>query len=689
MSGVAAVLARLGQLPAADEVLAMLDAIPYRGLDGARAQRFGPAILGHARQAATASDRTAIQPLTSPRTGCAIVSDARLDNRDELRTQLGGRAVGISDAELILLAYERWELEAPQHLLGDFAFIIWDPRRRELMCVRDGGGQRTLFYRADRRTFAAASEIHQLLQAPNVPIEPNDERIRTALLPISMGQNAKEQAATYYVGIHSLMPGHLVRVGAERLEVQRFWELQPPRPIRYRRPEEYVDHFRGLFFQAVGACLRTDGPLGAALSGGLDSSSIVCAAQELYRAGSATDTGFSTLSVIFDGLDCDERELIRDVEARYGFDAHYLSPNPKREWLQLEPDGFRARPELPTSGMATLFDAAQEAGQRVLVTGEVSDAIVRGSPLVIDTLLPQWRFAAAWAHLEAYCAASGDSRLRSAALYGVAPLLPLRLQKRVMAAYTVYTQGPRAGYLLPRWMPDGLRADLLERNGRLGLALEARRRFANETQHLQYLQLNPPEIPSIPSGWPIEIWRPFADRRLHEFVLAIPPDQLFEVVPGDSTLYGGSKQLLRRSMRGMLPESIRGKIRPTSFASTIEREIDQQWAVHAAVFGPGGHSHVAARGYIDAARFWECLQQARSGRLGADLGHLRFVIGLETWLRGLAAPRLRATRVSSYVRATPAVLVGDDDTGSAGAHPQVAADREPPAQRSTLVLERR
>ncbi|MBV9359318.1 MAG: asparagine synthetase B [Chloroflexi bacterium] len=689
MSGVAAVLARLGQPPRADEVLAMLDAIPYRGLDGARAQQFGPALLGHTRQAATASDRAAIQPLRAPRSGCAIVSDTRIDNRDELRAQLGGCPVGISDAELILLAYERWELDAPSYLLGDFAFIIWDPRRRELVCARDGGGQRTLFYRADRRSFAAASEIHQLLQAPDVPLEPNEERIRAALLPISIGQNAKEQPATYYAGIQSLMPGHLVRVGGDRLEVRRFWELQPPRPIRYRRPEQYVEHFRSLFFQAVSARLQTDGPLGAALSGGLDSSSIVCAAQELYRAGSATDTGFSTLSVIYDGLDCDERELIGDVQARYGFDARYLSPNRSREWLQLEPDGFRSRPELPTSGMATLFDAAQDAGQRVLLTGEVSDSIVRGSPLVIDSLLRQGRFAAAWTHLSAYRAATGDSLLRSAALYGIAPLLPLGLQRRLMAAHTAHTQGREAWYLLPRWMPDPLRADLLQRNAELALGLEARRRFANETRHIQHLQLDPPEVPTMASGWALEIWRPFADRRLHEFVLAIPPEHLFEAVPDDPTLYGGSKQLLRRSMRGMLPESIRGKLRPTSFASTIEREIDRQWELHASVFGPGGRSQVAARGYVDAGRFWDRLQQARAGRLGPDLGHLRFVIGLETWLRGLAAPRLRASRVSSYVRVAPAVLVNDDETGSAWAPPQVAAGRGPLAQRSTLVLERR
>src|SRR5262245_44101789 len=116
----------------------MLDAIPYRGLDGARVRRFGPAVLGHARLIATPSDRFAVEPLRSPRTGCAIVADARLDNRAELLAGLGDVPTpDVSDAELILGAYERWELDAPRMLLGDFAVVIWDPRRQRLVCARD------------------------------------------------------------------------------------------------------------------------------------------------------------------------------------------------------------------------------------------------------------------------------------------------------------------------------------------------------------------------------------------------------------------------------------------------------------------------------------------------------------------------------------------------------------------------
>src|SRR5207248_2685690 len=120
----------------------------------------------------------------SPRTGCALIADARLDNRDVLLARLPDRpSPRASDAELILCAYEAWGLDAPARLLGDFAFVIWDPRRKRLLCARDSSGQRTLYYRIDRRTFAAASELHQLLQDPSVPVAPDEERIRDFLVP--------------------------------------------------------------------------------------------------------------------------------------------------------------------------------------------------------------------------------------------------------------------------------------------------------------------------------------------------------------------------------------------------------------------------------------------------------------------------------------------------------------------------
>src|SRR5207249_1849001 len=117
--------------------------------------------------------------------------------------------------------------------------------------------------------------------------------------------------------------------------MRRYWELEPPAELRYRTDDEYAEHFLALFSEVVGARLRSSRPLGAMLSGGLDSSSVVCMAQELYRAGRADARGFTSFSLVFDGLECDERHLIGDIQAKYGFQARFVPPDGFYDWLQL------------------------------------------------------------------------------------------------------------------------------------------------------------------------------------------------------------------------------------------------------------------------------------------------------------------------------------------------------------------
>ena len=189
MSGIAALLSRDGRPAQRDDVLAMLQAIPYRGPDGMQVRAWPQVVLGHARLAVTPEEEAEQQPLVSVRTGCAVVADARLDNRDELLARFSDCPPTASDAALILRAYEAWGVDAAAQLLGDFAFVIWDPNARRLTCARDGAGQRSLYYRRDRRAFAVASEIHQLLQDPAVPLAPDEHRIHEALVPLNLSRN--------------------------------------------------------------------------------------------------------------------------------------------------------------------------------------------------------------------------------------------------------------------------------------------------------------------------------------------------------------------------------------------------------------------------------------------------------------------------------------------------------------------
>ncbi|HET8625934.1 MAG TPA: asparagine synthase-related protein [Thermomicrobiales bacterium] len=648
MSGLALVFHRDGRPADEAAVWAMLAAAPYRGPDGLAVRAWGAIALGHAKMAVTPEEEDERQPLVSPRTGCAVIADVRLDNREELLARLPDRpAPGVSDAELLLRGYEAWSEELPARLLGDFAFALWDPRRRRLLCARDTGGQRTLFYRAGRHTFEAASEVHQLLQDPAVPLVANEERIRDSLLPWSIALNAKDHPHTFFAGIDAVPAGHALVVEPDNLRQWRYWELQPPAELRYRTDDEYAEHYLSVFSEVVRARLRSTRPLGALLSGGLDSSSIVCTAHELFRTGRATNPGFASYSLVFGGLDCDESDLIRDIQAKYGFPARYLTVVEATGPAQLEPRGFMESPNMGLlDGRDATCNAAVADGARVLLTGEVGDSCVYGSRAVFDSLLRQGRLREFWRHFRAYRRVTDESLRQFFALVCLAPLLPLEIQKRLMLAHVRRELRREQHRLLPLWMAEPLREDLFQGHRRQCLARERGRRFANLTREMEFRMLYPPEVARHPAPWPIEIWHPFADRRLHEFVLAIPPEQKFAPYPGTAEYYAGAKRIVRRAMRGILPESVRTRRVKTMFNAVIVNEVQRNWPAYEAAFGPAARPEIAARGYVDQARFWARLQDMRNGDHGLDRVYLMQLVGLETWFRALALPRPQAVTVA-------------------------------------------
>jgi asparagine synthase (glutamine-hydrolysing) len=188
-------------------------------------------------------------------------------------------------------------------------------------------------------------------------------------------------------------------------------------------------------------------------------------------------------------------------------------------------------------------------------------------------------------------------------------------------------------------MPEWLRADLEQRQLELCLEAERGRRYSSPAREEEYGLLYPPDVVRHPVPWAVELWRPFADRRLHEFLLAIPPEQKFEPHPDTDEFYAGSKQLVRRAMRGILPESVRTRRSKTVFNPVFDREVEFQWPLYEAAFGPSARSEVAARGYVDAELFWSRLQELRAGREGGDVNYILQIAGLETWLRSLSLPR--------------------------------------------------
>jgi len=274
------------------------------------------------------------------------------------------------------------------------------------------------------------------------------------------------------------------------------------------------------------------------------------------------------------------------------------------------------------------------------LTGDIADNSVRGSRLVLDSLLRHGNLRRFWQDLVLYLRLSSDGLRRILPLYCLLPLLPTGLQKQFTVPWMRRVLEGARPNLLPGWMPEPLRAELAQRHIDLSLERERGRRFANWTRAIEYRALYPAEIPRNPVGWPLDVLRPYADRRLHEYLLAIPPEVKFAPHPETNNDYAAQKQIVRRAMKGIQPESVRNKLIPTHYGSVFADEVKKRWRLYEDVFGPSGRSEVAARGYIDQGRFWKRLEELRAGDgYGKDFIYVTRIAALETWLRSFTLPR--------------------------------------------------
>src|SRR5215472_4881951 len=208
-----------------------------------------------------------------------LIGDLRLDNREDLSAQLGlteARAKTMSDAALLLVAFERWDEDTCTYLVGDYAFAIWDERRHRLVLARDIIGWRPLHFHRAEKFFAFASMPKGLHALPDIPRVPDEERAAEFLTLFP-----QYGSTTFFAGIEKVEPGHVFTVTRTGLHKHRYWNWSR-RTFLVRKPEDYVEGVRHHLQQAVKSQLRgRSGQIAACLSAGLDSSAVVTTAARL------------------------------------------------------------------------------------------------------------------------------------------------------------------------------------------------------------------------------------------------------------------------------------------------------------------------------------------------------------------------------------------------------------------------
>ncbi len=378
MCGIAGIAATDGRgTPSRARLERMIHALRHRGPDGFGFHEAGGIGLAHARLSIIDLS-TGDQPIRNESGSVWVVFNGEIFNYIELRAELeqqGHRFYTHSDTEVIVHAYEQHGLDFVHRLNGQFAIALWDAEQRRLVLARDRVGIRPLYYTLNRSELLFASEVKSLFASG---------ALSARLDPLGLAQVftfwSSIAPQTAFEGVQALPPGHLAVFADGRLDVRQYWDWSFPagEPRAERSLDDTVDELRELFVDSVRLQLRSDVPVGAYLSGGLDSSAVSAAIRQF------TQNRLTTFSLAFDSPEFDEREHQLEMARHLGTD-HVMRTVSAREIGEAFPRALRhiEAPIVRTAGvpLMLLADRVRETGFKVVLTGEGADEVFAGYDL--------------------------------------------------------------------------------------------------------------------------------------------------------------------------------------------------------------------------------------------------------------------------------------------------------------------
>jgi asparagine synthase (glutamine-hydrolysing) len=559
------------------------------------------------------------QPLLDS-SGIMLNWDGRLDNREELtrRLQLPKTTV-LTDAEMVMEAYKQWGNRSFAALLGDWALVLWNPRKQALLLAKDFIGTRHLFYRIEASRITWSTVLDPLVLLAGGPFAISEEFVSGYL------SSCPATHLTPYVGINAVPACTFLQVEHGRATTNHYWEFNPSFRVRYRQDCQYKQHFRQIFTEAVRRRLRSTAPVLAELSGGMDSTSIVCVADSLFTAGQTPCPRLDTISYYDDEEpNWDERPFFSLVEKRRGCEGHHIYVG-GTEGAFLPPDSEIYFP-LPGTDRFSLERAREFGGavrqsqSRVLLSGIGGDEFLGGVPTPIPELQ--------------------DLLVRGRVLGFARQLFEFGLRQRrpwihlcFDAAEEFLPQFLRRLYTHPPIVP-WLTSTLVRRNIPVFWANKQRTKFfgprpsfqagISTVNHMRR-QLNCSHLTAASKH---RVTYPFLDRELLAFLLAIPREQL--VRPGER------RSLMRRALAGLVPAEIFSRRRKAYLTRQPLASIDSALRT----MGPFLESPLLARlGWIEKQPLMQALLSAKRGEV-EYMVPLLGTLKVELWLRSLDERRL-------------------------------------------------
>ncbi|MWV26967.1 hypothetical protein GRF63_03515 [Erythrobacter sp. GH3-10] len=559
MSGICGTAALDGRPIENGEIRRMVRALEGRGPDATNLWQNGSVAFGHTLLATTPEALGERLPLTHNETGCTITADVRLDNRDQLLDSLGLRLEhrAIGDAELLLYSYLTWGQDCPNYLLGDFAFAIWDQRKEQLFCARDHIGMRQLVYSHEPgRNFFFATEPTAIIENPRACRLVNEER----LVDFFIGNGAVDLTSTFYHNVYRLPPAHSLVLTRAGLHVQRYWRLERKFELFLESDEAYVEKFLEVFEEAISCRLRGGPLVGAMLSGGIDSGAVVAVASRIR--GKNGDGPLQTFSAVGDNPgECNETSNIMLSSQRKGVRSHFIH---KSDLCQKRGRFVKRAESLsePFDGSMTLLRAvyqkANDAGMKVVLDGAAGDLAFDPGNYLTDLIKKgkgSLAFREAVGQAKFWGASSLTTKLMARSLWHASMPASLKKARKRLLAKSRAQKSRNKSLIDPNLARRGnfeLRLELLQDN----IEIEGLLEFAARAKALTHphLVLGRECYDRLAAGSAIEPRDPYADRRLLEFCMSLPADQLERD--------GWPKFLLRRAMKGLVSQDVawgRGK----------------------------------------------------------------------------------------------------------------------------------
>ena len=535
----------------------MIAALAHRGPDGYGYYESEGIGLAHARLSII-DLATGDQPIHNEDRTVWVAFNGEIFNYVELRAKLlsdGHRFYTQSDTEVIVHLYEQYGDDFVEHLNGQFAIALWDAKRRRLVLARDRTGIRPLFYQQSATHLTFASEVKSLFAAESVP-----RRLDLQSLAQIFTYWAPLGARTAFEGVHSLQPGHLLALEGGQVTIKQYWDWQFPteRDCSVGKVEDYAHELRELLVDSVRLQLRADVPVGAYLSGGLDSSIITSVIRNF------TESPLRTFSLTFEDAEFDESAHQQELVNYLGTEhtslrcsrADIAAVFPRTIWHAESPI-VRTAP----APLMLLSQKVREHGYKVVLTGEGADEVFGGYDIFKE------------AKIRRFMARMPNSAMRPRILQRLYPYLKHSPAASSGFSKAFFSEGadqieqPFFAHI-PRWNTTGRISRFFSPQLReavsgfdpyaaISATLPAQINRWQPLNRDQYVEAH-----TLMSGYllssqgdrmamanSVEGRFPFLDHRLIEFASRLPPRY---------KLMGlNEKYLLKRAMQGLLPESVR------------------------------------------------------------------------------------------------------------------------------------